>query len=177
MPSTMRTPIGRQKPNGKNKRGRVKSMKLPKVIKVKAKHRSQKELEGQEYSEIHHCKTYSVPDSSNRQSPKPEARSCVADGFLLAMMTTKYKPTWRHATWNSIDYMLCTRHRTAEEAPCMFFRPQHRVALYGHHAKSMKNFILHFDCENQCASLDRMWFGEAWFPVEKYVREIQPSRT
>ena len=67
------------------------------------------------------------------------------------------------------------RCRTAEEAPC--FKPgkwsinaQHRIALYGHDAKSMKNFTLHFDYENQCESLDRMWFGEVWFPVEKCVR-------
>ena len=36
-------------------------------------------------------------------------RSCVADGFLFAMMSTKSKPTWRHATWNSADYMVCNR--------------------------------------------------------------------
>ena len=40
--------------------------------------------------------------------PKPEARSCVAEGYMFAMMSTKSKPTWRHATWGSTDYMVCT---------------------------------------------------------------------
>ena len=56
-----------------------------------------------------------LPDQTDL--PKPEARSCVADGFLFAMMTTNSKFAWRHATWNSADYMVCTVDRTAEEAP------------------------------------------------------------
>ena len=70
------------------------------------------------------------------------------------------------------------RCRTAEDAPC--FKPgkwsinaQHRIALYGHDAKSTKNSTLHFDCDSQCDSLDRLWFGEVWFPVEKYTCEAQ----
>ena len=45
--------------------------------------------------------------------------------------------------------------------------PDSRISLYGHDAKSMKNFTLHFDMAEQRDSLDRSWFGEMWFPVEK----------
>ena len=38
----------------------------------------------------------------------------------------------------------------------------------------MKNFTLHFDYADQRDSLDRSWFGEMWFPVEKYVYQVQP---
>ena len=41
----------------------------------------------------------------------------------------------------------------------------------------MKNFTLHFDMPEQCDSLDRPWFGEMWFPVEKYVYQVQSSIT
>ena len=75
------------------------------------------------------------------------------------------------------------RHRTAEEAPCFqVWHGKWSIAaqgqlnkLYGHDAKSMRNFTLHFDNENQCESLDRLWFGEVWFPVEKYVCQDQYS--
>ena len=30
-----------------------------------------------------------------------------------------------------------------------------RVSLYGHDAKTMKNFTLHFDMDDQCDTLDR----------------------
>ena len=49
------------------------------------------------------------------------------------------------------------------------------LSLYGHDAKSMKNFTLHFDNAEQCEALDHLWFGEMWFPVEKYVYQIQAS--
>ena len=52
-----------------------------------------------------------------------------------------------------------------------------RNSLYGHDAKSMKNFTLHFDMAEQGDSLDRLWFGEMWFPVEKYVYQVQSSVT
>ena len=39
-----------------------------------------------------------------------------------------------------------------------------RIALYGHDAKCMKNFTLHFDKDNQCEHLDRLWFGEVCSP-------------
>ena len=39
----------------------------------------------------------------------------------------------------------------------------------------MENFTLHFDMAEQCESLDRSWFGEMWFPVAKYVYQVQSS--
>ena len=63
------------------------------------------------------------------------------------MMSTKSKPTWRHATWNGIDYTICT---VAE---------------------------LHFDVSEQCATLDRAWFGEMWFPVQKHAYHVHSSIT
>ena len=41
----------------------------------------------------------------------------------------------------------------------------------------MKNFTLHFDMAEQCDTLDRSWFGETWFPAEKYVYHVQSSVT
>ena len=41
----------------------------------------------------------------------------------------------------------------------------------------MKDFTLHFDMAEQCESLDRAWFGEMWFPVEKYTYQVQSSFT
>ena len=55
--------------------------------------------------------------------------------------------------------------------------PESRISLYGHDAKSMKNFTLHFDMAERCESLDREWFGEMWFPVEKYTYQVQSSFT
>ena len=55
--------------------------------------------------------------------------------------------------------------------------PDRRISLYGHDAKSMKNFTLHVDMAEQCDTLDRPWFGEMWFPVEKYVYQVQSSLT
>ena len=117
----------------------------------------------------------------------------MADGFLFAMMTTKSKPTWRHATWNSADYMVCTVVEPQKKLPVFkpgkwSFAPRTRTALYGHDAKSMKNFTLHFDSDSQCESLDRLWFGEMWFRVEnrcakynlrflKTMFQIQPKLT
>ena len=51
------------------------------------------------------------------------------------------------------------------------------IFLYGHDAKSMKHFTLHFDMAEQCDSLDRVWFGEMWFPVEKHTYQVQSSST
>ena len=71
------------------------------------------------------------------------------------------------------------RCRTAEEALCfqawqMVDYCSTSIALYGHDAKSTKNFTLRFDNQSQCESLDRLWFvEEAWFPVKKYVYEVQ----
>ena len=74
-----------------------------------------------------------------------EAIDLMRGGLLsIAMMSTKSKPTWRHSTWYGADYMICT-----------VVEP------------SMKNFTLHFDYADQCDSLNRSWFREMWFPVEK----------
>ena len=56
---------------------------------------------------------------------------------------------------------------------CTVIEPQKK--LHGHDAKSMKNFTLHFDHADQCDSLNRSWFGEMWFPVEKNVYQVQAS--
>ena len=113
-------------------------------------------------------------------SPKPEARSCVANDYLFAMMSTKSKPTWRHSTWNGEDYVICTVSEPLKKLP--MFKPgkwslatRSRISLYGRDAKSMKNFTLHVDHADQCDSLDRSWFGEMWFPVEKDVYQVQAA--
>ena len=91
--------------------------------------------------------------------------------------TQAHKPD--HA-WqmDSMDYMVCT---VAEpQKKLHVFEPgkwsvnaDHKIALYGHDAKNMKQFALHFENTAQCDSLDRHWFGEVWFPVEKSEWEVQ----
>ena len=104
----------------------------------------------------------------SQPKPKPEARSCMTSDFLFAMMSTKSKPAWRYSTCNGMDYMICT---VAErQKKLSVFKP-------GHDVKNMKQFTLHFDVTEQCDSLDRLWFGEMWFPVEKYVCQVQSSVT
>ena len=169
MPSMRRTIPGKQKLNGKTKHGRLKNTKLQRVRKGKASDQSRKR------SRRERALQDLLP------LDQPEATSCVADGFLFAMRTNKTKPTWRHATWNSADYMVLTIADPQKKLPV--FKPgkwtinaQRRIALYGHDAKSMKNFTSHFDCDKQCKSLDRAWFGEVRFPVEKDVCEIQSAQ-
>ena len=41
--------------------------------------------------------------------------------------------------------------------------------------KTMKTFKLYFDSNDQCDTLDRAWFGEVWFPVQKHVYKVQTS--
>ena len=98
------------------------------------------------------------------------------------MMSTKPKPTWRHSNWNGTDYMICTVAERQKKLPVFkpgkwSLLPDSRISLYGHDAKSMKNFTFHFDMAEQCDSLDRSWFGEMCFPVEIYVYQVQPSVT
>ena len=50
-----------------------------------------------------------------------------------------------------------------------------KVFLYGHDAKTMKTFKLYFDSNDPCETLDRAWFGEMWFPVQKQVGQVQTS--
>ena len=47
--------------------------------------------------------------------------------------------------------------------------------LYGHDAKTMKHFTLHFASNDQCDTLDRAWFGEMWFPVQRHNYHVQSS--
>ena len=118
--------------------------------------------------------TQSSPTKNDRSQPKtkPEARACMTNDFLFAMMNTKSKMTWRHSTWNDADYMICTVAEPQKKLPV--FRPgkwslstTRPIFLYGHDAKTMKNFTLFFDSSDPCDSLDKSWFGEMWFPVEK----------
>ena len=95
------------------------------------------------------------------------------------MMSTKSKPSWRRFNWNGTDYMICTIAEPEKKLPVFkpgkwSLLPDSRVSLYGHDAKSMKNFNLHFDMAEQCDTLDRSWFAETWFPVEKYVYQVSP---
>ena len=83
----------------------------------------------------------------------------------------KQDPTWRRTTWNSLDYMVCT---ISEPQKLPVFKPgqwtvnAHRqIALYGHDAKNTKQLTLHFQVIAQHDTLDRPWFGEVRFQVDK----------
>ena len=41
----------------------------------------------------------------------------------------------------------------------------------------MKNFTLHFEKDQQRDALDRAWFGEMWFPVQRHDYHVQASAT
>ena len=93
------------------------------------------------------------------------------------MMNTKSKPTWRHSTWDDADYMICTVAEPQKKLPV--FRSgkwslsgARQIFLYGHDAKTLKTFTLYFDNSDSCDSLDRAWFGEMWFPVQKSVCQV-----
>ena len=124
--------------------------------------------------------TQSSPTKNERSQPKPEpeARSCMTNDFLFAMMNTKSKPTWRHSIWDETDYMICTVAEPQKKLPV--FRTgkwslsgTRKIFLYGHDAKTMKTFKLYFDSSDPCDTLDRAWFGEMWFPVQKTVCQVQ----
>ena len=126
----------------------------------------------------------SQSSKGDRSQPKakPEARSCMTNDFLFAIMSTKSKPSWRHSTWNDTDYMICTVAEPQKKLPVLkpgkwSLLPDSRISLYGHDAKSMKNFTFHFDMAEQCDSLDRLWFAEMWFPVERYAYQVRSSFT
>ena len=96
------------------------------------------------------------------------------------MMNTKSKPTWRHSTWKDVDYMICTVAEPQRKLPVFkqgkwSLLETRKIFLYGHDAKTMKTFKLYFDSDDQCDTLDRAWFGEMWFPVQKYVYQVQTS--
>ena len=124
----------------------------------------------------------SSPSKGDRSQPKPkpEARSCKTNEFLFAMISTKSKPTWRHSTWNGADYMIYT----VAEPKLPVFRAgkwslvsDSRDSLYGHDAKTMRSFTLYFGTNDQCDTLDRAWFGEMWFPVQKHAYHVHSSVT
>ena len=115
-----------------------------------------------------------------RPKPKPEARSCMTSDFFFAMLSTKSKPTWRHSTWNGTDYMICTMAEPQKKLPVFRAGKWSLVAdrrVYGHDAKTTKNFTLDFDTKEQCETLDRAWFGEMWFPVQRHTYHVQSSVT
>ena len=81
-----------------------------------------------------------------------------------------------------MDYMICAVAEPQKKLPVFkagkwSLLADSRISLYGHDAKSMKSFTLHFDMAEQCESLDRAWFGEMWFPVEKYTYQVQSTFT
>ena len=124
MSSMMRT-LGKKTSNGRNLHGRLKSTKLLKARKEKERSRSRKEslrarvlrdrLLQDQIKPRHLAMIDLIP-------AKPETRSCVADDFLFAMMSTKSKPTWRHSTWNGEDYMICTVVEPQKKLPV--FKPE-----------------------------------------------------
>ena len=56
--------------------------------------------------------TQSSSTKSDRSQPKskPEARSCMTNDFLFAMISTKSKPTWRHSTHSTWSEMYQRQH-------------------------------------------------------------------
>ena len=102
----------------------------------------------------------SQSSTGDRSQPKakPEARSCMTNDFLFAMMSTKSKPTWRtlQLEWHRLHdlHSFCTSKEAAKSSSlasghCFQIAES---PLYGHDAKSMKNFTLHFDMAEQCDS-------------------------
>ena len=66
----------------------------------------------------------------------------MTNDFLFAMMNTKSKPTWRHSTWDEVDYMICTVAEPQRKLPV--FRTgkwslsgTRKIFLYGHDAKTL----------------------------------------
>ena len=59
----------------------------------------------------------STENDRSQPKPKPEARSCMTNDFLFAMMNTKSKHAWRHSTWDDIDYMICTVAEPQKKLP------------------------------------------------------------
>ena len=126
--------------------------------------------------------TQSSPTKNERSQPKskPEARSCMTNDFLFAMISTKSKPTWRHSTWDGVDYMICTVIDPQKKLPVFkvdkwSLLDDDKIYLYRHDAKTMKQFTLYFDSSEQCDALDRTWFGEMWFPVQRHNYHVQSS--
>ena len=69
----------------------------------------------------------------------------MTNDFLFAMMSTKSNPTWRRSTWNGVDYMVCTVAEPQKKLPVFkvgkwSIMGDRRISLYGHDARTMKNF-------------------------------------
>ena len=109
--------------NGMTISGSLRGMKRPRARKVKGKDLSQRgrpRPKGKSAPRsITPRPTQSSTTKGDRSQPiaKPEARSCMTSDFLFAMLTTKSKPTWRHSTWNGIDYMICTVAEPQKKLP------------------------------------------------------------
>ena len=182
MLSGMNPPGSMERMSGMKLTGSLKSMKRPTERKEKGKDPNLKES-----PKARMCRDLLLQGSLHPQkvtdpNPKPEARSCMTNDFLFAMISNKSQPTWRHSTWNGYDYMICTVIELQKKLPVLkagkwSLVADSRIYLYGHDAKSRKHFTLHFDMAEQCDSLDRAWFGKMWFPVEKHSYQVQSSAT
>ena len=96
------------------------------------------------------------------------------------MISTKSKPTWRHSTWDGVDYMICTVIDPQKKLPVFkagkwSLLDDDKIYLYGHDAKTMKHFTLYFASNDQSDTLDRSWFGEMWFPAQRHDYHVQSS--
>ena len=110
------------------------------------------------------------PSSSSQSSlpQKPSMWHVSTDGILFAAAKVKTKPSWRYATWKSMEYMVSTVASPQKNVP-QFKEGKYTlddsrdVVICGHDAKTFKRFSL--CCEKGVSSLDREWFGEIWYPV------------
>ena len=62
---------------------------------------------------------------------------------IFAMLSTKSMPTWRHSTWDGVDYMICTVIDPQKKLPVFnagkwSLLDDDKIYLYGHDAKTMK---------------------------------------
>ena len=83
----------------------------------------------------------------------------MANDFLFAMISTKSKPTWRHSTWDGVDYMICTVIDSQKKLPVFkvgkrSLLDDDKIYLYGHDAKTVKQFTLYFHSSDTCDDLE-----------------------
>ena len=114
--------------NGKMINARLRSMRPSKVRREKGKARSPKaSLKGR----LHRNRLLQGRHSLHRRrmsDPKPEARSCMTNDFLFAMMNTKSKPTWRHSIWDDADYI----EGQAQRSVALLYPPNIKVVTQIH---------------------------------------------
>ena len=80
---------------------------------------------------------------SASKTSRARQASSMSNDFRFAMMSTKCKPTWRHSNWNGVAD---PQRKLAILKPGKWsLLLDSRISLYGHDAKSLKNFTLHFD--------------------------------